>query len=93
MNTFAAGQRVRLSVLFETAAGVATDPTDVALEYWDPRGTKSTKTYALAEVVKDSTGNYHYDVDVSVVGRWFYKYSGTGTLVAAGAKTAFQVVD
>lgn len=90
MNTFAAGQRVRLSVAFANAAGTAADPAEVTLKYRDPRGTIVTKTYGAAEVTKDSTGNYHFDVDVSIPGRWFYRYEGTGALVAAD-ETAFSV--
>jgi hypothetical protein len=89
-NVFAVNQRVRLSVAFANSAGAATDPTTVALKYKNPGGGIATKTYALAEVIKDSTGNYHYDVDVTLAGRWFYRFEGAGALVAAH-EAAFMV--
>jgi hypothetical protein len=33
--------------------------------------------------VKDSVGNYHVDVDANAVGRWYYRFQGTGTNQAA----------
>jgi len=82
-NVFAVGQRVRLSVAFADLSGTATDPTAVTLKVRNPGGVLMTKTYALAEVTKDSTGNYHYDLDVDLAGTWYYRYNGTGALVAA----------
>lgn len=82
-NVFAVGQRVRVSVAFADSAGTATDPTAVVLKYMNPRAEITTKTYALAEVTKDSTGNYHYDIDLDIAGKWWYRFNGTGALVAA----------
>lgn len=82
-SVFATGQRVRLSAAFANSAGSAADPTDVVCKYRDPRGVSTTKRYSLAEVTKDSTGNYHVDVDLTIAGQWFYRFEGTGVVVAA----------
>lgn len=38
---------------------------------------------AVAVVTKDSTGNYHVDVDLTIAGQWFYRFEGAGAVVAA----------
>lgn len=84
------GDVARLSVAFANSAGAATDPTTVTLKLELPDGTEKTLTYALAEITKDSTGNYHYDHTITLAGRHTYKYLGTGTVVAA-EEAAFVV--
>lgn len=76
------GDGVRLSIAF-TVNDVATDPTTITLKTKDPTPTTTTYTYALAEVTKDSTGNYHKDITVSTSGTWYYRWIGTGTVIAA----------
>lgn len=88
-NYYGANTKVRLSVAF-TAAGTPADPTAVVLVVTNPAGTPTTYTYALAQVVKDSTGNYHYDITVSTEGQWFYSWTGTGAVIA-GTESYFYV--
>ncbi len=87
MSSYYTGQLVRLSVAF-TVNGVATDPTTVTCKVKQPDGTTVTKTYAASEVVRDSTGNYHYDYAVTQAGWHYYAFAGTGTVQAA-AEGAF----
>lgn len=75
------GDTVSLSTAF-TVGGVATDPTTVSLTVRTPAGVSTTYTYALAEITKDSTGNYSKNVTASAAGLWSWKWTGTGT--AAG---------
>lgn len=83
MASYSVGQLVRLSVAF-TISGVATDPTTVTLKVKDPTGTETTYTYAAAQIVKDSTGNYHMDYTVPAhLGYYFYGYEGAGTVIAS----------
>lgn len=81
------GTRVRCFAAFENDAGAAADPTTVIFKVIPPSGVANivTKTYPTdIEVVKDSTGNYHLDVDATIVGEWEYRYEGTGTVITAG---------
>ena len=81
-NAYDKGKTIRLSALF-TVGGVATDPTTVTLKVKKPRGGVVSYTYALAEVTKDSTGNYHKDVVGSESGTWYHQWIGTGTCETA----------
>ena len=71
--------------------GTAGDPTTVTLKVKDPTGTVTTYTYAGAQVVKDSTGNYHYDLTPAIAGKWYYEWVGTGA-VPAQSESYFVVV-
>lgn len=79
------GDKVRLSAAFTDENEVATDPTTVTVRYRKPDESTVVKVHVTdAEVVKDSTGNYHIDISVDAAGKWFYRWEGTGTLEAAG---------
>jgi len=74
------GDLIRISAAFSTAAGVATDPTAVFAKYRDPGGTVTTLTYGVdVALVKDSTGNYHVDINADEAGKWLYRFYSTGT--------------
>ena len=79
LNNYVRGDLVRLSAAF-TANSVATDPTTVTCTVRDPSGTETTPT-----PTKDSTGNYHVDVDLTSAksGVWTYEFLGSGTCQAA----------
>lgn len=82
INIYVTGQKVRCSVAF-TVSGVATDPTTVTCKIKDPSGNVSTYVYGTdAELVKDSTGNYHVDVITDEDKQWHFRFEGTGTCVA-----------
>ena len=67
------GDLVRLYMVFEDGGGVAVDPTTVTFQSKTPSSTTTSNT-----AIKDSVGNYHYDVNVTEVGRWYYRFNGTG---------------
>ena len=78
------GQRVRISTASPfSVAGVATDPTTITLQVRKPDGTITSYTYALSEITRDSAGTYHKDIDIDAEGNWYYRWIGTGTVVAA----------
>jgi hypothetical protein len=81
-NIYDIGDKVRISCAF-TSAGVATDPTAIVCKVKKPDGTITTATYALSQVSKASTGNYYYDFTIDQVGSHWYRFAGTGTVVAA----------
>lgn len=68
-----------IGVFTQGTPPVAVDPTTVALSVKAPNGTVTTYTYALAEIIKDSTGNYHKDLPISAAGTYRYRWTSTGT--------------
>jgi hypothetical protein len=70
-NVYEIGSLVRLTCTF-TAAGVAADPGTVTVHLRAPDGTVTTPA-----AVKDSTGVYHVDVNVTDDGDWRYRFIGT----------------
>jgi uncharacterized protein YfaS (alpha-2-macroglobulin family) len=81
---FTLGEAVRVSMLFTNAAGAAADPTSVRFKYKDPEGLITALVYPTdVALVKDSTGNYHVDVDANKVGVWHWKAYSTGQGQAA----------
>jgi hypothetical protein len=84
MNSYALGNLVRVSVIFTNSAGTAIDPGAVKCQVRLPAGTITTYTYGVdAGVVKDSTGNYHLDIDANTAGEWLYRWYSTSTGQAA----------
>ena len=85
-NSYPIGDTVTLSASYTTVEGDAPlDPSAIVLYILDPAGTETTQTYP-GQVVRDSVGEYHYDLVVPKSGTWFYKFTGTGT----GISTASQ---
>jgi hypothetical protein len=81
-NTYVAGAVVRLSAAF-TASAVATDPSTVTLTIRTPSPGLTTLTYAGAQITRDSTGNYHYDLTTTISGVYAYRWVAGGAVVAA----------
>ncbi len=78
------GDLVRATAAFTDSGGSALDPDTVTVKYKAPDGTETTKVYGTdAEVVKDSTGNYHIDISVTAHSTWYYRWESTGTGQAA----------
>lgn len=83
VNAYHLDQLVRVTATL-TVDGVATDPTALTLRVKDPTG--ATTTYTLTStpaLVKDSVGNYHYDLAAILTGLWSYHWESTGTVQAA----------
>lgn len=78
------GDLVRVSVLFMLANAPA-DPSTVVLKWKNPAGIITTWTYLTnVQLIKDSTGQYHADLDLLTSGTWNFRWEGTGTAQAAG---------
>lgn len=91
INTYDIGDSIRCTITFATIAGVPTDPTTVTFIYRDPSGTETTWVFGVdVELVKDDTGDYHADVPIDDDGLWYYRWTGTGALIA-GADHGFYV--
>src|SRR5689334_12331883 len=87
MNGFSCniGDRVRCTGTVSQQDGTPTTPSVVKGWYKNPAtGTVTTLQYGVdTALVQDSTGVYHFDLDVDVVGRWFFGFYSTGTGKAA----------
>lgn len=60
------------------------DPTSVTFKVKDPAGTTTTYVYGTAaQLVKDSMGKYHVDVNANAQGSWRYRFESTGNYQAA----------
>lgn len=92
-------ETLNLSV-FDTS-NVLTDAATVSLAIVDPAGTTTTVTLAGAQVVRDSTGTYHYNFTPTLVGvhtlTWTTTTPATGTLrylivnaLTTGTTTSFS---
>ena len=80
--TVIAGTLVRFytSTPFTNISGTVTDPTEVKFGYTVNGGPPTTFTYGVgAQVVRDSTGTYHIDIDTTgLSGTWTYTWVGYG---------------
>lgn len=80
MSDFVLGEAVRVAAVFRNAAGTVADPTAVLFKYRDPAGAITPLAYPTdVALVKDSTGNYHVDIDASMAGTWNWRFYATGT--------------
>lgn len=90
--TYHVGDLVRTTYVWTNAAGAAVDPTAVFVQYRDPSGNVTTLEYGVdAALVKDSTGNYHVDINGDEAGKWLYQGYSTGTGQAASPTDSFTV--
>lgn len=84
INRYDKGDKVRVSGVFTNAAGSAVDPDVVRFKYRAPGASTVTLVYGTdAALVKDSTGNYHADVDCAASGVLRYRWESTGSGQAA----------
>lgn len=63
---------------------IVIDPTTVVVSVTDPTNVTTLYTLALAQVIKDSVGNYHYNLITAALadtylGYWLYTWITTGT--------------
>ncbi|MGH6718759.1 MAG: hypothetical protein ACREER_05525 [Alphaproteobacteria bacterium] len=83
-TTYDEGQLVRLTGTFTTLAGAAHDPTTVKVRWKAPDGAATIKQYGVdGEVVRDSLGVFHVDVNANAQGTWPYRWEATGVGQAA----------
>ena len=76
-NEYEVGDAVRCAGAFANIAGTAVDPENIHFQHRDPAGNITSLKYLLdVAVVKDSTGNYHVDVDADEAGDWWYRFYG-----------------
>jgi hypothetical protein len=94
MADYAKGQLVRCTGRFQNTSGTLVDPTTPKFDFKSPVVSGFT-TYTHptnAQLVKDSTGVYHVDLDANAAGTWYFRFYGTGTNQAAN-EMSFTVAD
>lgn len=73
--------------------GGAVDPDTVTVRTKDPSNNKTAFIYLTdVGVIRDAKGEFHFDVDASEIGAWFYRWEGTGAGQSA-AEGKFTVAD
>jgi hypothetical protein len=73
------------------SGGAALDPSVVKFRFKTPAGVVTTYTHGVDdEIVKDSTGNYHVNLNANEGGTWKARFWSTGTGQAA-EQVSFQV--
>lgn len=85
------GQRLRFPLEFKVA-GVLTDPTAIRFEHRAPSDTVTTTwTYPSgSEIVRDSVGKFHVDLDLDEAGRWKWRVESDG--VETADQGSFRVI-
>lgn len=81
-NIYDRGDGVRLIARFDDNASPVTpiDPTTVTLRIKQPNSSVITSyVYGVdADMKKDETGVYHYDLLMDIVGVWWIRWEGSG---------------
>jgi hypothetical protein len=88
-NTYDIGDGVTLTSTFSVAT-VNTDPTTVTLRVKDPGNNIDVYTYGAGEITKSDVGIYTKAITLDECGRWYVRWEGTGTVIAA-EETYFEV--
>ena len=91
MKHYDIGDRVRITgTLTSPETGQPVDPTNLQITIRDPAGNTTTLQYGTdPEVVRDDTGIYHVDIDVTTRGQWHYRFAATGVNTAAAEGTFY----
>lgn len=94
MKTIYAGTRVRISCVLSplTSPDVPADPASVTCEVTSPSGVVNVTHWpADPEIVHESAGKFHLDVEASSAGVWKYRWSSIGG-VQAVSRGEFKVL-
>jgi uncharacterized protein YfaS (alpha-2-macroglobulin family) len=84
INVYQKGDVARVTGAFKDSAGAAIDPTTVKFKFTTPAGVTTIYVFGTdGQLVKDSTGNYHVDLNANEAGIWFYRWESSGTGQAA----------
>jgi hypothetical protein len=79
LNVYQIQSVARLSCIFSNEiSGAQVDPHSVTLTITDPLGNQTTPV-----VVRDGVGAYHFDLGITEIGTYSYRWQGLGGAVAA----------
>jgi uncharacterized protein YfaS (alpha-2-macroglobulin family) len=91
MNTYDAGNVVTVAAVFtDKDTGDSVDPTAVTAKVKDPLGVVTNYVVTSGQIVRDSLGDYHLDLQPDIQGVWVYEWKGTGTNKSA-KQNSFQI--
>lgn len=92
MSDINPGDIVRVSTTpgFKNSVGALADPTTVTLRWRRHGETETVLTLASGGVIRDSIGLFHVDILVTEPGLHYFRWEGTGAVVAA-AESTFSV--
>lgn len=79
------GTTVRVSVDFFNFSGALADPSTVTVTTQGP-GITGEEAFVFgvdSEVVKDATGQFHFDFELTDEGTYWVRFAGTGAVGAA----------
>lgn len=83
-RTYDLDSLIRVTATWSDTAGSAIDPTTVTLYIKSPASTLTTLVYGVdTDLVKDTTGVYHADINVTESGKYYYRFKGTGAAQAS----------
>lgn len=84
INFYDEAQRVRCIGTFTDFAGALGDPSTVTFKFRSPAGLVTIWIYgADFQVVRESLGVYHADIDAQSDGLWTYRWQSTGNIQAS----------
>jgi hypothetical protein len=90
-NHYDIGDEVTVAAEFKSPSGSFIDPTTVSFKIKDPAGVVTVYVYLTnGQLVRDSLGKYHVNVDAATVGKYYYRFFSTGSGKAA-AEGSFVV--
>jgi hypothetical protein len=69
------GDEIRISCDVTSIFGVLSDPGRILLSIKTPLGNIIDLT---TDIVKDGIGKYHYDLNLTIPGSWWYKWQTLG---------------
>lgn len=90
VKTYVTGNEAVLSAVFHQpgCSPVYVDPDTVTLRVKDPSGNTTAYVYGTdVQVVQDSAGHYHANIDIDDAGTWYYRWEGDGSYKAAAEGT------
>jgi hypothetical protein len=79
-NSYDLGTAVTLIGTFTNLQGQPTDPASVTLRVLDPTGTETIVN--TGQMTHGSAGNFSFVVTPLLAGVWYYRWEGTGAVVA-----------
>lgn len=83
---------LRLAVNFQDDDGTDIDPATVTFKAYSPTGAATTYVYLTDdELIRLDTGDYVVDFVPDESGRWFYRWSSTGSSTAIAIEGHFLV--
>lgn len=77
-DNYLPGDVARISVRVADITGIAADPGSVTLKVRPPLGAVAAYAYGgSVVVVRDATGRYHADIELTDAGVWAYRWELT----------------